>query len=149
MTGLTTTAPTAAADVAPTYRRWRFRIFAITWIAYAGFYFTRQTMSVAKVGILQDPTVNLTLTKAVLGNLDALYLIAYALGQFVWGTLADRFGPQGDRPRRARDVRRRSRPVGHRARPHPVRPAHDRPRAGAVHRLVPAVQERRPVLHHR
>ncbi|WP_436500081.1 MFS transporter [Actinokineospora sp. HUAS TT18] len=78
----------------PLYRRWRLRIFAITWIAYAGFYFTRQTMSVAKVGILQDPEVNLTLTKAVLGTLDAVYLIAYALGQFLWGTLADRFGPR-------------------------------------------------------
>ncbi|WP_433236845.1 MFS transporter [Streptosporangium sp. CA-135522] len=80
--------------VAPLYRRWRVRIFVVTWIAYAGFYFTRQAFSVAKVGILDDPAVNLTLTKAMLGNLDALYLAAYAVGQFMWGTLADRFGPR-------------------------------------------------------
>jgi MFS transporter, OPA family, glycerol-3-phosphate transporter len=80
--------------IEPLYRRWRLRIFAITWIAYAGFYFTRQAFSVAKVGILDDPAVNLTLTKAMLGNLDALYLAAYAVGQFTWGALADRFGPR-------------------------------------------------------
>lgn len=42
----------------PRYERWRLRIFAITWLAYAGFYFTRQAFSVAKVGILDDPSVN-------------------------------------------------------------------------------------------
>lgn len=30
----------------------------------------------------------------MLGNLDALYLAAYAAGQFFWGALADRFGPR-------------------------------------------------------
>ncbi|GAA4829978.1 MFS transporter [Saccharopolyspora rosea] len=75
-------------------RRWQWRIFAITWVAYAAFYFTRQAFSVAKVGILDDPAVNTTLTKQVLGDLDAVYLAAYAVGQFVWGSVADRFGPR-------------------------------------------------------
>lgn len=78
----------------PKYERWRIRIFAITWIAYAGFYFTRQTFSVAKLGILEDPILHLHLTKSVLANLDAAYLTAYAVGQFVWGQVSDRFGPR-------------------------------------------------------
>jgi len=84
----------SVTDAARRLRRWRLQIFAITWIAYAGYYFTRQTFSVAKVGILADPVASLQLTKAMLGNLDALYLAAYALGQFLWGTLADRYGPR-------------------------------------------------------
>lgn len=72
--------------------RWRVQIFAVTWIAYAGYYFTRQSFSVAKVGILDDPTTGIT--KAMLGNLDAVYLACYAIGQFVWGTVADRWGPR-------------------------------------------------------
>jgi len=32
-------------------KRWRIQIFAITWLAYAAFYFTRKAFSVAKLGI--------------------------------------------------------------------------------------------------
>lgn len=71
-------------------QRWRWQIFAITWLAYAAFYFTRKAFSVAKLGIGEDP--DFTLEKATMANLDALYLGAYAVGQFVWGVLADRFG---------------------------------------------------------
>ncbi|MEU7483880.1 MFS transporter [Streptomyces sp. NPDC042319] len=74
--------------------RWRRQIFAVTWIAYAGFYFVRQAFSVAKLGILDDPLVNGVLTEQVLGVLDAVYLAAYAAGQFLWGMWADRFGPR-------------------------------------------------------
>lgn len=78
----------------PRYERWRVQIFAVTWIAYAGFYFTRQTFSVAKLGILEDPVVSTQLTKHTLANLDAIYLTAYAFGQFVWGSVSDRYGPR-------------------------------------------------------
>ncbi|NLU84517.1 MFS transporter [Rhodococcus sp. HNM0569] len=81
-------------DIATRMRRWRIQIFAITWVAYAGFYFTRQAFSVAKLGILEDPLVDTALTKSALANLDALYLAAYAVGQFVWGSVSDRFGPR-------------------------------------------------------
>ena len=76
--------------------RWRRQIFAITWIAYAGFYFARQAFSVAKLGILDDPApgVHAVLTERVLGVIDAVYLAAYAVGQFLWGMWADRFGPR-------------------------------------------------------
>ncbi|MFN3003280.1 MFS transporter [Mycolicibacterium wolinskyi] len=76
------------------YERWRFQIFAVTWIAYAGFYFTRQAFSVAKLGILEDPVLSMTLTKSTMANLDAAYLAAYAVGQFVWGQVSDRYGPR-------------------------------------------------------
>lgn len=75
-------------------RRWRRQIFAITWLAYVGFYFVRQAFSVAKLGILDDPSVNTVLTEHVLGIIDAVYLAAYAAGQFLWGMWADRFGPR-------------------------------------------------------
>lgn len=76
------------------YRRWRIQIFAVTWVAYAGFYFTRQAFSVAKLGILEDPILSITLTKSTMANLDAAYLTAYAAGQFVWGQVSDRYGPR-------------------------------------------------------
>ena len=73
-------------------KRWRVQIFAITWLAYAAFYFTRKAFSVAKLGIGEDPSF--MLDKAAMANLDAIYLAAYAVGQFTWGMLADRFGPR-------------------------------------------------------
>ncbi len=81
---------TSPADAA----RWRRRIFAVTWLAYAGFYFVRQAFSVAKLGILDDPAVDTVLTERALGVIDAVYLAAYACGQFLWGMWADRFGPR-------------------------------------------------------
>ncbi|MDH4551928.1 MFS transporter [Pseudomonas sp. BN607] len=75
-----------------TIKRWRMQIFAITWLAYAAFYFTRKAFSVAKLGIAEDP--GFMLDKAAMANLDAIYLAAYAVGQFTWGMLADRFGPR-------------------------------------------------------
>ncbi|MSU97219.1 MFS transporter [Pseudomonas mandelii] len=75
-----------------TIKRWRVQIFAITWLAYAAFYFTRKAFAVAKLGIAEDPTF--MLDKMAMANLDALYLTAYAFGQFTWGILADRFGPR-------------------------------------------------------
>ncbi|BDY28965.1 Membrane sensor protein UhpC [Mycolicibacterium mageritense] len=74
-------------------RRWRIQIFAVTWLVYFALYFTRQAFSTAKVGILDDPSMS-AMTEPLMGVLDATYLTAYAVGQFVWGTLADRFGPR-------------------------------------------------------
>jgi len=74
----------------PKYEFWRLRIFGITWLAYAGFYLTRASFSVAKIGILEDPNVSLTTEN--MGVIDGVYLTAYALGQFVWGMLGDKVG---------------------------------------------------------
>src|SRR5688500_1363425 len=80
----------ADASFAPRYRRWRLQIFVITWLAYAGFYLTRKSFSVAKIGIQDDPS--LRMTDAQMAWIDGAYLTAYALGQFLFGMAGDRLG---------------------------------------------------------
>ncbi|MBL9167641.1 MAG: MFS transporter [Verrucomicrobiales bacterium] len=72
------------------YERWRRRIFAITWLAYAGFYLTRKGFSVAKNELKQADVMGLT--KSQMSAMDGAYSAAYAVGQFVWGPLGDRLG---------------------------------------------------------
>ena len=71
-------------------KAWQVRIFAITWLAYAGFYLTRKSLSVAKIE-LKKPEV-WGLSTETLAAVDGGYLIAYAAGQFLWGVLGDRVG---------------------------------------------------------
>ena len=84
--------PAAGAGAGRSLRHWQIQVFLVSWITYAAYYFPRSAFSAAKVGILEDPAVSTVLTKQVLGNLDALYLAAYAIGQFVWGAVAERWG---------------------------------------------------------
>jgi OPA family sugar phosphate sensor protein UhpC-like MFS transporter len=72
------------------YERWRWQIFAITWLSYFGFYLTRKTFSVAKIGMEQDPDI--LLTQSEMAWIDGAFLVAYAVGQFLSGILADRNG---------------------------------------------------------
>jgi sugar phosphate permease len=74
----------------PRYERFRWQTFAITWLVYAGYYLTRQSLSVAKVALQSDPRV--ALTRQDLGLMDSTYLAVYSAGQFVFGVLSDRFG---------------------------------------------------------
>lgn len=74
----------------PIYERWRWQIFAVTWIAYAGFYLTRKSYSVAKIGLSED----FGFSNTDLGYFDNVYLWTYMIGQFVWGVSGDRFGPR-------------------------------------------------------
>ncbi|MBP9900672.1 MAG: MFS transporter [Verrucomicrobiota bacterium] len=74
------------------YEFWRWRIFGITWLAYAGFYLTRKAFSVAK-NELKKPEV-MGMTKADMSWIDGANSVAYALGQFIWGPLGDKFGPR-------------------------------------------------------
>ena len=83
------TMPTPVS-VASTYRRWRVQIFLITWLAYAGFYLTRKSFAVAKIGIQNDPA--LKMSNAQMAWLDMAYLTAYAVGQFLFGVAGDRLG---------------------------------------------------------
>ncbi|MBC9953748.1 MFS transporter [Leucobacter sp. cx-42] len=69
-------------------RTWQTRIFLLSWLGYAAYYFPRNAFSAAKVGILEEGV----LSRESLGILDSAYLAAYAVGQFVWGALAERFG---------------------------------------------------------
>ncbi len=72
------------------FEYWRWRTFGITWLAYAGFYLTRASFSVAKIGIGSDP--NISMSSEEMGLIDGIYLTAYAVGQFVWGALGDKVG---------------------------------------------------------
>ncbi len=72
------------------YEFWRRRIFGTTWLAYVGFYLTRASFPVAKIGILSDPDVSMTSEQ--MGLIDGIYLAAYAAGQFIWGPLGDKVG---------------------------------------------------------
>ncbi|MEX0330398.1 MAG: MFS transporter [Puniceicoccaceae bacterium] len=78
------------SDRDPRYEKWRWTIFLLTWMAYAGFYFTRKAFPVAKVGILEDPSIEMG--KVEMGYIDGAYGVAYAAGQFIWGIAGDRFG---------------------------------------------------------
>src|SRR6266478_4310257 len=72
------------------YERWRWQIFSITWLPYAGFYLTRKSFSVAK-NELKKPEV-MGLSRGDMSWIDGVNSIAYALGQFLFGTLGDRLG---------------------------------------------------------
>lgn len=74
----------------PTYEHWRWQIFAITWLGYAGFYLTRKSFSVAKIGLEDE----FGYTNTQLGYFDNAYLWAYMVGQFLWGVLGDKLGPR-------------------------------------------------------
>ncbi len=68
--------------------RWKLRIFAVTWLAYGGLYLCRKNLSVL-MPVLQS---DLAVEKLDLANIVFAYSLAYALGQFVTGMLADRYG---------------------------------------------------------
>ena len=59
---------------------------------YAGFYLTRKSFSIAKTGMGEGTEVGLLDTD--MAWIDMGYLIAYAIGQFVWGITADKVGPR-------------------------------------------------------
>jgi MFS transporter, OPA family, sugar phosphate sensor protein UhpC len=71
-------------------RSWRIRIFVLTWVAYAGFYLCRKNFSVLMPLLRQHTGIsNNELANAIFG-----YSLMYSIGQFVMGTMSDRFGPR-------------------------------------------------------
>jgi MFS transporter, OPA family, glycerol-3-phosphate transporter len=75
----------------PRYERWRWQTFGITWLIYASYYLTRQAWNAAKVVLIDGP---LGISREQFGRVDATYLSVYSLGQFIFGPLADRYGPR-------------------------------------------------------
>src|SRR5437016_11243843 len=63
-------------------------VFTLTWLAYAGYYFGRMGFPVVKSTLQKK----LGLSVDMLGWIDTGYLTAYALGQFLSGSLGDRIG---------------------------------------------------------
>src|SRR2546428_10529641 len=74
----------------PTYERWRWQIFSITWLAYAGFYLTRKAFSVAKNELGKAEVMGLS--RSDMAWIDGANSVAYAVGQFIFGPLGDKFG---------------------------------------------------------
>ncbi len=72
------------------YRFWRYRIFALTWLAYAGFYLCRKNFSIAMPLLSQDHGF----TKDNFAIFLVFYSVFYAAGQFYNGFLSDKFGPR-------------------------------------------------------
>ncbi len=69
-------------------RHWQRRIFATVWITYFMYYFCRYNMPVAKTSL----SVAYNWNAAEIGAIFTSLTIMYAIGQFVNGQLADRFG---------------------------------------------------------
>ncbi|MDY0061430.1 MAG: MFS transporter [Myxococcota bacterium] len=79
-----------SGQVAPELRlrHWRIRIFALTWLTYASYYFCRQPFYIGKSEIEKafdlDPTF--------LGYLGLTYIVCYDIGQFTAAALGRRLG---------------------------------------------------------
>ena len=76
--------------LSPQLRSWRWRIFASTWLCYAGFYFCRKPFYIAKSSLGRE----LEFDASSLGTIGAVYLVAYTLGQFLSGAAGTRWGPR-------------------------------------------------------
>ncbi len=70
------------------FRYWQTRIFTTLWITYASYYLCRVNFSVALPGIMDE----FGCSKAELGLIGTAFFWMYALGQFINGQIADRFG---------------------------------------------------------
>ncbi|WP_263355617.1 MFS transporter [Acidicapsa ligni] len=68
----------------------RHKIFLLTWITYAGFYFCRKNISIV-LPLLHGVS---GLSSIDLANIIAGYSFFYAVGQFGFGFLSDRIGPK-------------------------------------------------------
>ncbi len=64
--------------------RWRTRIFALSWLSYFSYYFTRKNFSVVKS--------SLGVAESWLKWIDFGYLLGYCIGQFLAGALGDVIG---------------------------------------------------------
>jgi sugar phosphate permease len=71
-------------------RKWRWRIFASTWLCYAGFYFCRKPFYIAKSALGRELDFDAT----ALGVIGSVYLVAYTFGQFVSGAAGSKWGPR-------------------------------------------------------
>ncbi|MFH1469788.1 MAG: MFS transporter [Pseudomonadota bacterium] len=72
-------------------RLWQARIFTLLWTAYASYYLCRLNFAVAQPAILEAFP---DWSAAKVGGIPSFYAAFYAIGQFINGQLADRFGPR-------------------------------------------------------
>jgi OPA family sugar phosphate sensor protein UhpC-like MFS transporter len=72
------------------YRKWQYRIFSATWLAYVGYYFTRKAFFVVK----SDMAASMGLDTVNLAHLGTAYLISYMIGQYSSAYFGRRLGPK-------------------------------------------------------
>lgn len=77
-----------AMTLSPELKRWRYRIFASTWLCYVGFYICRKPFYIAKSELGKATGWD----SADLAFIGSAYLIAYAVGQFIAGWAGTRGG---------------------------------------------------------
>jgi len=70
------------------FLHWRYRIFGVMWLLYAGYYLCRKNYSVAQPVFMEE----FGWSGQDVGVIISSYLTMYALGQFISGPLGDRFG---------------------------------------------------------
>jgi OPA family sugar phosphate sensor protein UhpC-like MFS transporter len=79
-----------ATQLSPAHRSWRTKVFVATWLSYVGFYFCRKPWNATKAAIQAQNHWD----AATVGNIGAVYLIAYAIGQFLASSMGPRLGPR-------------------------------------------------------
>ncbi len=72
------------------YRPWQVKIFAATWLSYAGYYFCRKAFYVVKSAMAGD----LGMTAIDLAHLGTAYLVFYMVGQFSSAFFGKKLGPK-------------------------------------------------------
>jgi len=77
-----------SVDTQTKYKKWRIRVFAGTWLIYAGYYLCRKTISIAQPEFMKEFGWGADMIGMILTG----YHIGYALGQFVNGPIGDKWG---------------------------------------------------------
>jgi sugar phosphate permease len=72
------------------YRKWQYKIFSATWLAYVGYYFARKAYFVVK----SDMADTMGLDAIHLAHLGTAYLICYMIGQYSSAYFGRRLGPK-------------------------------------------------------
>ena len=80
-----TDAPSSSGEV--TLKRWRIKVFAVSWMSYAGYYFCRKAFGIVKPELKSE----YGFTDLELAHIWTAYLIAYMLGQFLAAKLGQKF----------------------------------------------------------
>lgn len=87
-TKFTLNTTTMTLSISPAMKKWRFQIFAVTWLAYFAMYFCRKNYSV----VMPVMSRELHTSKEEFAIVITVYSIMYMLGQFLNGYLSDRKG---------------------------------------------------------
>lgn len=72
------------------YKKWQYKIFSATWIAYVGYYFGRKAFFVVKSAM----GIQLEINTIELAHLGTAYLVSYMIGQYSSAYFGRKLGPK-------------------------------------------------------